>query len=107
MIFFYEKNRTKKPGEKTEPGARFFPFPKEARPCLSRNHIRASRGSKTVTLVKRKKNRKRVFSLFERGTPVRLAKSQPCFSWKQNRDSRGKKKKQKTRFFPFLKEARP
>ena len=51
----------KKPDEKTKPGARFFSFLKEARPCLSRNHNRTSRGSKTVTLMEGKKQKTRFF----------------------------------------------
>ena len=78
----------------------FFPFPKKARPCLSQNHNRASRGSKTVTLVKGQKNRKRVFFPFPRGTAVTLAKAQPCLSRNQNRDSRERKKNRK-RVFSF------
>ena len=83
-LFFHEKTGRKKSGEKTEPGARFFPFPKEARPCLSRNHNRASRGSKTVTLAEEKKIKNAFFSVSERhgrdsreSTTVPLAKAKP------------------------------
>ena len=61
---FFIKKRTKKPDEKTELGARFFSFPKDARPCLSRNHNRTSRGSKTVTLVEGKKTENAFFFSF-------------------------------------------
>ena len=111
----------KKTDEKAEPGALVFPFRKEARPCLSRNHNGASHGSKTMPLAKGKKqkthfffvserhgcaspesttvplaegkkNRKRGF-LFPRGTTVPLMKAQPCLSRKQNRASREREKK--------------
>ena len=84
-IFFHEKkpdekSRAKKPDR--EHG--FFPFPKEARPCLSRNHNRASRGSKTVTLVKGKKQKTHFFPFRKRharnsreSTTVPLAKAKP------------------------------
>ena len=101
--FFSQKKGLKKPGEKTEPGARFFPFPKDARPCLSRNHNYDSRESKTVTLAKEKKT-ENAFCFF----PFREA--QPWLSRKHNRASRrsktvtlAKEKKQKTRFFRFRK----
>ena len=104
-LFFSRKNRTKKPGEKTEPGARFFSFPKEARPCLSRNHNCASRGSKTVTLVEGKKTENAFFSVSERhgrdsreSTTVPLAEAKPCLSLK--------KKKTENAIFRFQ-EARP
>ena len=56
-----EKDRAKKPNR--EHG--FFPFPKEARPCLSQNHNRASRGSKTMTLMEGKKQKTRFFRFRE------------------------------------------
>lgn len=62
LIDFNELFFMKKPNR--EHG--FSPFPKEARPCLSRNHNRASCGSKIVTLTKGKKKRKRVFFLIPR-----------------------------------------
>ena len=43
-----------------------------------------------------------VFSLSKRGTPMTLVKSQSCLLRKQNRASRGRKKRERTRFFRFL-----
>ena len=81
-LFSHEKN-----GRINQPGSTFFSFPKEACPCLSRNHNRASRESKTVTLVKGK-NKKRVFFRF-RG----------CASRESKTVTLAKEKKQKTRIF--------
>ena len=72
-LFFHEKTRRKILDEKTEPGAWFFflferdtPVPlAKSQPCLSRNHNRASRESKTVTLVKGKKQKTRFFRFRE------------------------------------------
>ena len=71
---FWQTFFTKKPNR--EHG--FFPFPKEACPCLSRNHNHAYRGSKTATLAEKK--RKRVFYRFRGGTAVTLKKIMKCVS---------------------------
>ena len=71
-MYFHEKT-----GPKNEQGARFFSFPKEARPCLSLNHNCASRGSKIVPLAKKREN---TFFPFLRGTAVTLEKAQPYVS---------------------------
>ena len=97
----FHKKWTKIPNREHD----FFPFPKEARPCLSRNHNRASRGSKTLTLVEGKKQKTRFFP-FPRGTAVTLAKAQPWLSRKQNRDSHKRENTETRIFFPF-REARP
>lgn len=102
LFFFIKKTRRKKPDEKTELGARFFPFRKR--------HARASRGSKTMPLAEAKpclsrKKKKHIFFPFPRGTAVPLAKAKPCLSRKQNRASRGRKKKiQKKLFLPKSQE---
>ena len=71
---------------------RFFSVFQEAQPCLSRKHNRASRGSKTVTLAKEKKQKTCFVFPFLRGTAVTLAKVKTCLSLKQNRDSCESKK---------------
>ena len=79
LVGFDELLFTKKPDKKTEPGACFFSFPKEECQCLLQNHTRASRESKTATLVEGKKTENTFFP-FPKGTAVTLAKAQPCLS---------------------------
>jgi hypothetical protein len=102
---FFKKKPVEKIKRKTEPGAQFFSFTKEAWLCLSRNHNRASRGSKTVPLVEGKKKKTCFFSVFERharasreSTTVHLAEAKPCLSRKE--------KKTENTFFPVSRASR-